>query len=188
LKINVHSYITESKANGPGKRFVIWFQGCSIRCLGCFNKKTWRFDIGDNYYVKDLVKIFCRYKSKNNLDGVAISGGEPFDQLDGLLDLTQKLKYQKENILCYTGYTYNSLKKSNDSRVTKILDNIDILIDGKFDESQRSDLQWRGSKNQQIYYLNNISKKNCQINIYDTDVEYFFDNHSNIIITGFPKG
>ena len=89
---------------GPGRRLGIWFQGCSIRCPGCISMDTWAEGRG-NTTVEEVVNSIIPWISK--ADGITISGGEPFDQPDALLELTARIRSKTEaDILVFTGYPW----------------------------------------------------------------------------------
>jgi len=136
---------------GPGVRIGIWFQGCSIRCKGCISKHTWEFD---NKYKKTISQVINEINSYSNIyktKSITISGGEPFDQSQSLYTLLKRLKELKFNdILLYSGYKFNYLQK----KYGYILKYIDVLIDGPFIESKKTNKIYKGSKNQKMYILN----------------------------------
>ena len=74
--MNIHSYIEKSKVNGPGERFVLWTQGCSKKCINCFNYNTWSFKERE---ILTPISIFEKVKNVN-CDGVTITGGDPFKE------------------------------------------------------------------------------------------------------------
>lgn len=140
--------ISDSIVDGPGIRYVIFFQGCSHKCKGCQNPHTHDFNGG--YYIStdDLLQTI---PTNSMLSGVTLSGGDPLDQLEDCADLVVRLKKQNINIWLYTGYTYEELIAKKDSQIDIILRNIDVLVEGPFIVSQRSwDLNYKGSKNQRI--------------------------------------
>lgn len=155
--INVAGILTNSLANGPGLRYVLFVQGCSHHCEGCQNEHTWEFNKGKNMSVDDIVKDII---SNPFIDGVTISGGEPFDQAKELYELVSILKLHGKHVIIYTGYQYEDLRNRAILRSEemqwplRILRQIDILVDGKFDKDNL-DLSHRfcGSKNQRILYL-----------------------------------
>lgn len=155
ILINIHSIIPLSKVNGPGNRMVIFFQGCDKNCPGCFNSETHSFETVNLYSPAD---IFEKYPPKN-IEGITISGGEPFLQPDGLLEL---LKTAKENhnlsTVVYTGFAYKELKQKPECILC--LKFIDVLIDGRYVESKKeTTLMARGSTNQKFYFFDNRYKK-----------------------------
>jgi len=136
---------------GPGIRIGIWFQGCSIRCKGCISKHTWEFDKKYQKTIAQVIDQINYYSEIYNTKSITISGGEPFDQSVSLYILLKKLKELKFNdILLYSGYKFNYLQKNYGD----ILKYIDVLIDGPFIESKKTNKIYKGSNNQRMYILN----------------------------------
>lgn len=157
--INVAGILSNSLANGPGLRYVLFVQGCSHHCPGCQNEHTWEFGKGKDMSIQDIVDDII---SNPFIDGVTISGGEPFDQSEELYKLVSVLKMHKKNVMIYTGYKYEELinraicRSEEMQWPLRVLRQIDILVDGEFDKDNL-DLSERfcGSKNQRILYLKN---------------------------------
>jgi anaerobic ribonucleoside-triphosphate reductase activating protein len=153
IYIRLAGITKESLVDGPGIRYVVFLQGCSLNCKGCHNPETHSRDGGVLYLVDDIVK---EIKKTDYLDGLSISGGEPFEQAENCAYLIRKVRavFPEFHILCYTGFTYEKLKESKDSFIQDMLNNINILIDGPFILEQKTlDLSFRGSKNQNIIKL-----------------------------------
>lgn len=149
--INVYKILENTDVEGPGKRFCIWVQGCNKHCSGCFAKETWAFGVGVNYSVDCL---FDKIKSQNNIEGITLLGGEPFEQAEELAVLCEKVKSMGLSVVCFTGYTIEELKLKKSQPVDDLLSNIDLLIDGGF-EQDKFDLSrpWVGSSNQRYIFL-----------------------------------
>ncbi|MBI3397666.1 MAG: radical SAM protein [Deltaproteobacteria bacterium] len=150
--LNIHSVIPFSKINGPGNRMVIFFQGCNKNCPDCFNPDTHPFDILNLYSPKDIFKKYLA----NGIDGITVSGGEPFLQHKGLFEL---LKAAREtyglSTIVYTGFTYKELEERPD--YLSCLRFIDVLVDGRYEESKKEKtLLARGSTNQRFYFFSNL--------------------------------
>lgn len=134
----------DSIVDGPGLRTVIWFQGCKHNCKGCHNPQTHSFDDGLIVPIDEVAR-FCLEQELQS--GVTISGGDPFYQPEALDKLTSKLKEANTNIWVYTGFTYEEILR----KYPHILQNIDVLVDGPYIESQRDlSLRFKGSANQHI--------------------------------------
>jgi anaerobic ribonucleoside-triphosphate reductase activating protein len=184
MKIRIAYYSNNTFSEGPGARFAIWFQGCSIRCDGCINKDIWDFKGGKIIKVEDILKLIDYSKKSNNIEGVSFLGGEPFDQKKGVYEILIGAKRLKLNNIIFTGYTYNELLEKNDKIINKILNLADVLVDGKYIKALKTDnLYLRGSENQKIILLTDrfnmmdFKRKNSiDINIKDAE----------IMITGFP--
>ena len=139
----------ESIVDGPGFRYVVFVQGCPHHCPGCHNPESWSFDDGFDMSVDDIYKEII---SNPYLSGVTYSGGEPFEQVEELLELSKKL--EDMHLMSYSGYTYEELLARNDEATNELLDRLDILVDGRYVEKLRNlSLQYRGSENQRVIDL-----------------------------------
>ena len=133
---------------GYGKRIVIWMQGCTIHCSGCISKDTWDFDPKRETEVEELV--FALSSWMKMADGLTISGGEPFDQPQGLLELLRIVRpMMTGDILLYSGYVQPFLE----TRYPEILAFVDVLIDGPFQPDAGQSMVLRGSDNQTVSLL-----------------------------------
>ena len=150
-KIKIHSILSESKVNGPGSRIVIWTQGCSKACKGCFNPETWTNEGGLNASVYETYQLIKTLLTHNT--GITITGG--------------------------------------DKLLAHIVPLVDLLIDGRYEESLKNNNVLSGSSNQQFHFncINNrgesrIPRHSVEI---DQSVE-IHDGPQNLIqITGFPN-
>ncbi|HZJ89205.1 MAG TPA: 4Fe-4S single cluster domain-containing protein [Bacilli bacterium] len=157
IKIRLAGVKDDSLIDGPGLRFVVFFQGCPFACPGCHNPDTWDKDGGYTSSTSDVQKLW-----QNNflLDGITFSGGEPFKQPEALLNLIVRAKKDNLNVTIYTGFTYETLVAKNDPTINEILMRADFLIDGPFIVAEKAEVLYRGSKNQRIINL----KKSLQSN------------------------
>ena len=145
--LNLSGIVSDSIVDGPGIRTTFFCQGCPHHCEGCHNPETWPFGCGTDMDTETMVAIV---KSNPLCRGVTFSGGEPFAQAEGYLELAQALKAEGYEVASYSGYTFEQLL-SGTSAQRKLLENIDILIDGPFVLAERSlELVFKGSKNQRI--------------------------------------
>ena len=142
-------------ANGPGVRASIFVSGCRFNCKGCFNKEAQDFNYG-NIYTKEVENKFMEYVLDNNVKGISILGGEPLMQTmdDSLLNLLKRIKKESnKEIWMWTGFVYETAIL--DEKRKEILNYVDVLVDGQFDESKKVlNLKFRGSTNQRIIDLN----------------------------------
>lgn len=147
----IHRIFSPVTVLGPGKeRLGIWTQGCTIHCPGCMTPESWEFD----------QKYFLDFKSienliiKSNLEGytsIVISGGEPFDQSDGLFILLSQLRrHNFTDILVFSGYRYDQILEKFPNHIKLI----DLLVSEPFIQEQTNLKPWRGSDNQKIHILN----------------------------------
>lgn len=140
----------ESVVNGPGKRYVIWVQGCPFHCPGCFNQDYQPFI--PNKLV-DIPTLSRRIFSVKTIEGVTYSGGEPFMQCEALVQLNRILIKKGLSIISYSGYTLDELLQLQNPYVKKMLSQLDILIDGRYQQENTANLLWRGSRNQNVHFL-----------------------------------
>jgi anaerobic ribonucleoside-triphosphate reductase activating protein len=148
--LKIAATMVSTGVNGPGRRFVIWLQGCSIRCQGCFNPEFWDTRRGESLSVADLL---ARISSAPEVEGVTFTGGEPLEQAQALLPLAQAVQCQGLSIFCYTGYVYEDILQGKPPYAQELLRWVDILVDGPFQEEAQAPLLWRGSRNQQVHFL-----------------------------------
>ena len=140
----------ESLVNGPGLRRVFFAQGCKHNCKGCFNTETHDFCGGEEKDIDELIKDTL---DNPILRGVTFSGGDPWEQADKFAYMAKVFKNDGLSVWSYTGYTYEYILENKDNRFgwSELLDNIDILVDGKFEEEKMQDgLKYKGSTNQRI--------------------------------------
>ncbi len=176
----------KSKALGPGCRAVIWTHGCSKRCPHCIAR-----EMNEApplcYHTAD--SLYEWVKACDGIEGVTLSGGEPFEQ--DLAELSAFLKLVKEDsrglsVLCYTGRSLEELQQ--DSLTEAALAWIDVLIDGPYVHELNDGHKWRGSSNQRIHVFNqglqsefaNVSSE------YDRTIEIAINNNLKVEITGIP--
>ncbi len=141
---------SDSIVDGEGIRTVIWTQGCIHNCYGCHNPETHSFEAGTLVDTDDVIKILDNLKGQ---DGITLSGGDPMCQVDACLVIARHAKKIGLNVWCYTGYTFEQLLKMSETKssILELLQNIDMLVDGKFILEEKSlEVQFRGSKNQRI--------------------------------------
>ena len=142
-------------ANGPGIRASIFVSGCKFNCKGCFNKEAQDFNYG-NIYTKEVENKFMEYVLDDNVKGISILGGEPLMQTmdNSLLNLLKRIKNEtNKEIWMWSGFTYE--KAILDDKRKELLNYVDVLVDGQFDESKKVlNLKFRGSTNQRIIDLN----------------------------------
>ena len=129
-----------SLVNGEGIRYVVFVQGCAHRCPGCHNPDTW--DFGGGYYAEPemLAKDIMR---RRHIDGITLSGGDPFYQQVACLKLLDLLP-EDMNVWVYTGFEYDEIKD------TKLAKRADVLVTGPYVEALRCEGKMYGSSNQRI--------------------------------------
>lgn len=171
---------------GPGRRLGIWFQGCSLRCEGCISVDTWAT-------AKTLIPIEQLMMKLSSylplIDGITISGGEPFDQFEALLAIVVQLRERtKVDILVYTGYGVEDIT----DQLQQIKPYIDVLISDPFQRQSSQTLRLRGSDNQRLhcftsqavekfaYYQQTVTTK-------DKVLDVMFDAEGVVWFAGIPR-
>lgn len=143
INYKTYSYEENEHLYGPGKRLLLFTQGCSLHCKGCVNKHLWQFGVGANITVEEVLEL-CQ-----DVEGITFHGGEPLDQSEGVLEIVKALKSVGKTVILFTGYQYKELSKSSQKRAWELSD---LVISGRYVESKRNIyLQFRGSTNQRVY-------------------------------------
>jgi len=169
-----------SKVNGPGNRFVLWTQGCSKGCKNCFNPETWSYEVYKELSPRQIFELIKNFE----LEGVTISGGDPLEQEDDLLELLFLLKEIKlpKGIILFSGFSRNEIRE-NPIR-EKCLSYIDVLIDGRYEEELKTESSLRGSSNQEFYFFSDkILREEL---FFDQEIELSLES-DKIVMTGFPN-
>lgn len=150
-RISLHAVLPRTRANGPGVRVAVWFQGCSLGCAGCFNPATHASGGRAQTPVGEIVDRIVA--EADAIEGVTISGGEPFEQPAGLLALVGELRRRapRLSILVFSGFTRAEIDRQ--PLGPAILAGIDVLIDGRFVERRPLGRGLRGSSNQRVHLL-----------------------------------
>lgn len=150
--LRVAGFLDNSLVNGEGLRSVLFVSGCKHKCPGCHNTTMQDFDYGDSVSLKEILG-----RIENNvplIKGVTFSGGDPFEHAEVLCELAEEIKDMGLNIWCYSGYTYEEIMNSNDKSKLRLLNKIDVLVDGRFDASKKEGApKYAGSSNQRILKL-----------------------------------
>ena len=151
MRIRLSGIEKESIVDGPGLRYVLFSQGCIHKCPGCHNPQTHGFTGGETYEIEDLVR---EIGENPLLSGVTFSGGDPFNQAEPFSVLAEKVRKMGLNIWSYTGYTIEELSGSKDPFQKVLLDQVDVLVEGRFVQSLRTlSKPFAGSSNQRIIDL-----------------------------------
>ncbi|KXA27840.1 anaerobic ribonucleoside-triphosphate reductase activating protein [Peptoniphilus harei] len=136
-------------ANGPGIRTTIFVTGCTHKCPNCFNEEYQDFNFGDSWTRKETDEVIEDLKL-DEVKGLTVLGGEPFQNEVDLLQVLRDIKKEvQKDIWIFSGYTYEEILKDQDKK--KLLEECDVLVDGRFVEALKDlSLRFRGSSNQRI--------------------------------------
>ena len=160
-------FYDESISNGLGWRAVVFVSGCPHHCPGCHNKEAQDFSYGSEFNEEEIIE-----KIKNNsiLKGITISGGEPLcrENIKDVCNFIKDVKKVKKdfNVWCYSGYTFDELLDRKDKDTMDCLNEIDVLVDGRFKQDLKDPtLKFRGSSNQRILDVKESLKNHQGIEI-----------------------
>lgn len=153
--------------NGDGLRVVLWLSGCNHNCYKCQNPQTHNPNSGILFDEKAEEELF-RELSKDYISGLTLTGGDPLHEnnLDGVLNLVNRFRLlmPEKTIWLYTGYTWEEIYNCMSFNIMKrrqIIYNCDVLVDGRYIDSQRDiSLKWRGSLNQRVINVKESLKQN----------------------------
>lgn len=166
---------------GPGKRIGIWFSGCSHECVGCSNPELWQQQEKYKISIDDVLALIHQISDTNPVDGFTITGGDPMEQSEELQHLLKMLKPISDDILVYTGFEIEELTE-------KQLENISVLIDGKYVEELNDNSLLRGSSNQRIHILEESQKNKYEIHLNtETNKIQNFTTNDGIVSVGIHK-
>lgn len=142
MKLRLYMKVPSTEVLGPGKRFAIWVQGCNRHCKGCIAPDTWDINGGTAITVDELANEII---NTSNIEGITISGGEPFLQQEPLCEMLHKVRNHKDvGVIIYTGYNYDEISNTELARCS------DIIIDGAYVNKMNDNKSLRGSSNQNI--------------------------------------
>ena len=162
-EMKIAGLVQDSIVDGPGLRFVVFTQGCHIRCEGCHNPDTWNPGGGTEISLDEIVSEML---SNPLTDGLTLSGGEPFDQAADCASLAAVAHENGLNVWTFTGKTFEELlvEAKVDYNVERLLEQTDVLVDGRFVLEERTlSKKWCGSKNQRVINVREYLEKdnNC---------------------------
>ena len=148
-KIRLAGIAYESLVNGPGMRRVYFSQGCRHNCEGCFNPDTHDFNGGEELDMDELIEDAL---DNPLLKGITFSGGDPLERAEEFAYMAKAFKKAGLNIWCYTGYTFEDVleKMKKDNNIKYLIENIDVLVDGRFEKDKKVLLQ------RSIHFYKNI--------------------------------
>ncbi|MBO5026313.1 MAG: radical SAM protein [Bacteroidaceae bacterium] len=173
---------TGTRNLGPGLRYAIWLQGCPFNCFNCITPQARPVVAAKIAEVESLAKDIV---SNSRIDGLTISGGEPFLQAEALVSLLSMVReYRPElTVLIFTGFNLENL---DSPMVRKVLEMTDVLIDGKYIDSLNDGIGLRGSSNQRIHFLSDrLTAYEEEMNKGKRSIEVSF--HNKVIdIIGIP--
>src|SRR5712692_10746601 len=192
----LHAFVAASRANGPGLRAVIYFQGCSLQCAGCWNTGTHKFR-GIERTVTEVAQRFEEASRLERLQGATFSGGEPMQQAQALLELMREIRQAAPAVSfgMFTGYTENELaagryvtrlratveQKRELWRTVREL--LDFAVMGRYDQTQPAMEPLRTSQDQRLVLF---SSRYQEGDFGPQLVEVSIEESGRSVLTGFP--
>ncbi len=187
LPVQIAQIIPSTRAEGPGERFAIWFQGCPFRCPGCCNPEMLRFDGGEKLTVGEVFdQLQETAQRRPDLEGITLLGGEPFAHAGPAAKIARGAKRLNLSVMVFSGYRLEELQEHSDKSVGELLSQTDLLVDGLYEQDKPDRVRrWIGSTNQEIHFLTGrYSPEDPGWQQRDT-LEIRLENQ-NITINGFP--
>lgn len=152
--LKVAQVVESTEAEGPGRRFAIWVQGCPLRCAGCCNPEMLPFAGGRNIEVDTLFARVLEARHRYDIEGLSFLGGEPFAHARGLAPLARLAREAKLSLMVFSGYTLEEIVEASEPAARELLDACDLLVDGRYDRAlPDTSRRWVGSTNQRMHFL-----------------------------------
>jgi anaerobic ribonucleoside-triphosphate reductase activating protein len=177
MNVVIHAIEERSRANGPGSRFVVWMQGCTLGCAGCFKPGTHDAAGGRELDVADIA---AQLAAARGIEGLSLSGGEPLQQPAAAAALLDAARALGLSTLAFSGYRIEEIRSLPGG--PEVLARLDVLIDGRYEASERLATGLRGSANQRIQLL---TDRYTLAQVEDTPVaEIRIDREGFAVVTG----
>jgi anaerobic ribonucleoside-triphosphate reductase activating protein len=195
VMLRIATIVDDTEAEGPGRRFALWVQGCTIRCPGCCNPEMFVADGGTAMTIDELDARLAQAAGaggRDAIEGVSILGGEPFEQPAGVAELARRVKQRGLTVMVYSGYTLDELRARRDPEVGELLALTDLLVDGRYDRAQPEPppplgRRWLGSTNQTMHYLTPAYTPDDPRMRAENTVELHWKD-GRLVINGWPAG
>jgi anaerobic ribonucleoside-triphosphate reductase activating protein len=154
LMLHVAQIVPCTEAEGPGRRFALWFQGCPLRCPGCCNPEMLPFEGGRAVALADVLRQVRDAAAGQGVEGITLLGGEPLAHAAGAAALARAVRTDGLSVMVFSGYTLDEARRMTDPAVADLLAHTDILVDGPYmRERPEARRRWIGSANQLVHFL-----------------------------------
>ncbi len=154
MTMQIAQVIPCTEAEGPGKRFAVWFQGCPLRCPGCCNPEFLSFKGGTPKSLPEMSDWIARTREETGIEGITLLGGEPFSHASAGVALARVALAHGLSTMVFSGHTLSELRTRSELAVAELLALTDILVDGPYDRDNPDNTRrWVGSTNQGIHFL-----------------------------------
>src|SRR5262249_55963530 len=177
-----------TEAEGPGRRFALWFQGCPLRCPGCCNPEMLPFKGGRSLTLVEVVAQVQAARDRQQIEGITLLGGEPLAHAVGAAALVREARLLGLTVMVFSGYTLEEIRGLSEPAAQELLSYTDILVDGPYvRELPDTRRRWVGSTNQQIHFLSDRYRADdpCWQRANTLEIRL---NGSEVTVNGFPGG
>lgn len=183
--LRIAQLVSDTEAEGPGRRFALWVQGCSLRCPGCCNPEMFSPSGGQLVEVGSLAE---RIASTPMIEGLSVLGGEPMEQPGPLAELCERVRAAGLSVMLYTGYRLEELRRGEDPDVARALANTDLLVDGGYEQGRpERRRRWIGSANQTLHFLSSRYSPDDPRLLAPNTIEIRLDG-GKLTVNGWPRG
>lgn len=180
-QINLAFSVKHTEAEGPGARFAIWVQGCSLACPGCCNPEMWEHGTGQSVSVGALVEQIKGVQDA--IEGVSFLGGEPFEQHEALAILAREVRALGLTVMVYSGYSFDEIQAKD----SPLFPEIDLLVAGRYVADLRTTKRrWIGSTNQTLHCLSDAYKDDDPRFLEPNHAEIKLNSQGELTVVGFP--
>ena len=154
VTLQVAQIVPVTEAEGPGRRFALWLQGCPLRCPGCCNPEMLPYAGGTPIPVQDVLAQLLAAAEEHAVEGITFLGGEPLAHAASAAALARRVQDAGLSVMVFSGYTLAQIDALADPAAADLLSHTDILVDGPYlRERPETRRRWIGSANQQIHFL-----------------------------------
>jgi anaerobic ribonucleoside-triphosphate reductase activating protein len=151
MDLRVAQVVADTEAEGPGRRFAVWVQGCHLACPGCCNPELFSSAGGRSTPSGRLAGLAL---STVGIEGISVLGGEPFEQAPAVAELARLVRAGGLSVMVYTGFTLEELRSGAAEGAEELLAATDLLVDGRYRrELPETKRRWVGSQNQVVHHL-----------------------------------
>lgn len=190
MKGYIHSIESFGTVDGPGVRFVVFFQGCPMRCKYCHNPDTWELNVGNQMEVGEILEGFERNRSFYSSGGITATGGEPMMQLDFLTELFEECKRRGiHTCLDTSGIAYNGDNPEHVAKVDRLLRSTDlVMLDIKHIDPEEHQILCKQPNKQILAFAEHLSEKGVPIWIRHVVVPGITDKDDYLFRLGYFIG
>jgi anaerobic ribonucleoside-triphosphate reductase activating protein len=187
LVLQVARIVPVTEAEGPGRRFALWFQGCPLRCPGCCNPEMLPFEGGQALDLSTIMEQVRNAVTRHAIEGITLLGGEPLAHAAGAAALAHAARRHGLTVMVFTGYTLEQARQMADPAAADLLAHTDILVDGPYAREQpETRRRWIGSANQRAHFLSDRYRADDPCWQQPNTLEIRLDG-TEVTVNGFPS-